>query len=101
MFEGGDMNQDIVEDCDRDQYIVEGSDMDQDTIEGGDVEQDSRSIMLFVVSWACGVLLSSIVILSSSQLPFILKVVSTLFKKNSKLKQFYDWINYGKNKNPI
>jgi hypothetical protein len=56
MFEGGDRNQDIVEDGDRDQDTVEGSDMDQDAIEGGDVEQDSRSIVLFVVSWACGVL---------------------------------------------
>ncbi len=77
-------NQDIIEDGDRDQDIVEGSDMDQDTIEGNDVEQDSRSIVLFVVSWACGVLAKFHVILSSSQLPFILKVVSTLFKENSK-----------------
>jgi hypothetical protein len=46
MFEDGDNNQDIVE----------GSDMDQDTIQGDGVEQDSRLIVLFVVSWTCGVL---------------------------------------------
>ncbi len=86
MFESGDTNQDIVADGDRNQYIVEGSDMDRDTIEGGDVEQDSRLIVLFVVSWACGVLAKFHMILSSSQLPFILKVVSTLFKENSKIK---------------
>ncbi len=56
MFEGGDTNEDIVEDGDRNQDIVEGSDMDLDTIEGDDVEQDSRSIVLFAVSWTCGIL---------------------------------------------